>query len=111
MWVESRGAQAHPETAAWAAWRWAGRRHGAAMQRSQSCEGREGGEANPAMRWELEELRASSKLDMQRMLVVHHKDVEELISAQTRRATAFVEPLMEVVAASDDRVSRLDGVK
>lgn len=60
------------------------------------------------MRAELEEFRVACKLDTQRMLAGHSRDMEGLIEAQTERVTRIVEPLMEAVAETNERISKLE---
>lgn len=76
------------------------------VQRTRSSE--RGGAGRPAMRAELEEFRAACKLDTQKMLAGHTRDVEHLIESQTERITRIVEPLMESVAETNERVSKLE---
>lgn len=52
--------------------------------------------------------RAACQLDTQKMLAGHTRDVDNLIDAQTERVTRIVEPLMEAVADTSERVARLE---
>lgn len=84
----------------------AGARRVLQVQRTRSHERTSAGRS--AMRAELEEFRAACKLGTQTMLAGHTRDVEHLIEAQTERVTRIVEPLMEAVAETNERVARLE---
>lgn len=76
--------------------------------RSREPDARSGSDPLAAMRKELEELRAASRLDAQRMFASHTRDVEALVGAQSERVTAIIDPVTEAVAATNVRVSKLE---
>lgn len=69
--------------------------------RSHDRNSREGVDVMAVMRRELEELRAASRLDAQRIFAVRTRYVGALIGAQAERVTAIVELAIEAVAATN----------